>query len=101
MVRRLRADDLWHVVREPGASLIRLHAHSIPAGSLRYNCLAPELVNGRFRARKLMHKYNSYFPDDATAESLERHREVMLKELLGRVGEGVFIEPPFQVDYGW
>lgn len=66
----------------------------------RYNCQAQELVDGRFRARRFMHKYNSYFPDDATPESLAADREAMLRQHLGRVGEGVFIEPPLNIDYG-
>ncbi|KAJ4393284.1 hypothetical protein N0V93_002492 [Gnomoniopsis smithogilvyi] len=65
-----------------------------------YNCLAPELVSGRFRARRFMHKYNSYFPDTATPESLAADRETMLKEIFGKVGKDVFIEPPINIDYG-
>lgn len=65
-----------------------------------YNCLVPELANGRFRARKLMHKYNNHFPEDATFESLAEDRAVMLKELMGKVGHDVFMEPPIYVDYG-
>jgi acetyltransferase-like isoleucine patch superfamily enzyme len=59
-----------------------------------------ELVEGRLRARKLIKKYNEYLPDDATDESLNRDREVMLKEFIGHVGQGVLIDPPFRVDYG-
>ncbi|KAJ4423911.1 hypothetical protein N0V82_001497 [Gnomoniopsis sp. IMI 355080] len=66
----------------------------------RYNCLAPELVSGRFRARRFMHKYNSYFPDSATPESLTADREAMLKNIFGKVGKDVFIEPPINIDYG-
>lgn len=47
-----------------------------------------------------MHKYNNYFPDDATAESLTQDREKMLQSILGKVGPGVFIEPPLNIDYG-
>lgn len=47
-----------------------------------------------------MHKYNNYFPDDATPESLTADREKLLKEHFGKVGEGVFIEPPVNIDYG-
>jgi hypothetical protein len=65
-----------------------------------YDSLAPELCNSRFRARKLMHKYNNHFPDDATFESLAVDREAVLKELMGRVGPDVFMEPPVYVDYG-
>lgn len=65
-----------------------------------YDSSVPELMNGRFRARKLMDKYNKYFPEDATFESLAEDREVMLKELMGRVGKDIFMEPPVYVDYG-
>lgn len=60
----------------------------------------PELQAGRLRARKLIKKYNDYLPDDATDESLVKGREAILKEVIGSVGEGVFIDPPFRVDYG-
>jgi hypothetical protein len=62
--------------------------------------LVPELEEGRFRARRLVKKYNDYFPDDATSDSLVKDREVMLKEIMGTVGSGTFIDPPFRVDYG-
>lgn len=47
-----------------------------------------------------MHKYNSYFPDDATAESLEADRQEMLQQMLGKVGNAPSIEPPLNIDYG-
>lgn len=60
----------------------------------------PSLMEGRFRARKLMHKYNNHFPDDATSDSLTADREVMLKEIFGKIGKEPFIEPPLNIDYG-
>jgi hypothetical protein len=66
----------------------------------RYNSFVPELVQGRFRARKLAKKFNEYFPDNATNESLEKDRHAMLKEIFGHIGTGVDIDPPFRVDYG-
>ena len=68
--------------------------------SMLYDAWVPELADGRFRARRLLHKYNNYFPDDATLESLTADRETMLRSILGHVGNGIFIEPPFNVDYG-
>ncbi|KAI1854001.1 hypothetical protein JX266_001142 [Neoarthrinium moseri] len=65
-----------------------------------YDCLTPELVQGRFRARRFMHKYNSWFPDDATPESLEKGRFEMLKGVFGGVGADTYIEPPISIDYG-
>ncbi|KAL7971540.1 putative sugar O-acetyltransferase [Trichoderma sp. SZMC 28014] len=65
-----------------------------------YNSQAPELVEGRFRARKLIHKYNTYFPDDATNDTLVAEREKILNEALGKIGSNPFIETPFNIDYG-
>ncbi|KAL1861893.1 hypothetical protein Plec18170_000716 [Paecilomyces lecythidis] len=65
-----------------------------------YNPEAPELVNGRFRSKRLTHKYNHHFPEDATPESLVQDRTKILHELLGKVGNGCYIEPPLLVDYG-
>lgn len=47
-----------------------------------------------------MHKYNHYFPDGATPDSLVADRETMLKGIFGKVGTGTFIEPPVNIDYG-
>ncbi|KAG5928314.1 hypothetical protein E4U42_000857 [Claviceps africana] len=65
-----------------------------------YNALDQHLIDGRFRARRLMHKYNNHFPDDATSQSLTADRQAMLEQMLGRVGKNVFIEPPLSIDYG-
>lgn len=65
-----------------------------------YNSLAPELSAGRFRIRRLCHKYNRYFPDEATEDVLEKERFGMLKEMLGSVGKGAYVEPPLTLDYG-
>ncbi|KAI0431448.1 putative sugar O-acetyltransferase [Xylaria sp. FL1042] len=65
-----------------------------------YDAQVPELVEGRFKARRFMNKYNTYFPDDATAESLVKDREEMLKGIMGGLGTGAFIEPPVNIDYG-
>ncbi|KAJ4159231.1 uncharacterized protein LMH87_008139 [Akanthomyces muscarius] len=65
-----------------------------------YDAQVPELIQGRFRARRLMHKYNTTFPDDATLESLEKSRAAALGEIFGKVGKGAYIEPPLNIDYG-
>ncbi|KAI1812138.1 putative sugar O-acetyltransferase [Poronia punctata] len=65
-----------------------------------YDAQAPELIQGRFKARRFMNKFNTYFPDDATPESLVRDRNEMLKGIMGKIGEGAFIEPPVSIDYG-
>lgn len=39
-------------------------------------------------------------PEDATSKSLTADREVMLQQILGRVGKNCYVEPPFFIDYG-
>lgn len=46
------------------------------------------------RARILLQEYNSSAPDN-----MDRKKE-LLRELLGKTGESVYIEPPFHCDYG-
>jgi maltose O-acetyltransferase len=58
------------------------------AGEL-YDASDPELVAAREQARELLQRYNG--AGDAAA----------LGTLLGRLGEGAVVEPPFHCDYGW
>lgn len=57
-----------------------------------YNCLDPELAALRDRAKELLRLHNQV---DAAAE-----RGAILRRLLGRIGEGSIIEPPFFCSYG-
>jgi maltose O-acetyltransferase len=59
-----------------------------------YNSRDPELLAAAHRARALLARYNATLSTDGTA------RRVLLTELLGGVGDGVWIEPPFVCDYG-
>lgn len=54
----------------------------------------PTLVAERTRARELLERYNG----SGHGEWAERDR--LLRSLLGSVGDGVVIEPPFRCDYG-
>lgn len=63
------------------------------AGEL-YLASDPELAQERSRARQLTRLYNQ-----TTDEDVQRRAEI-LNRLLGRAGEGVWIEPPFYCDYG-
>jgi maltose O-acetyltransferase len=63
------------------------------AGEL-YDPFDPELVAGRLRARELSHRYNAANPRFSGAYAR------VLRELIGSVGEGAHIEPPFYCDYG-
>ncbi len=63
------------------------------AGEL-YDPFDPELVAGRIRARDLCQDLN------ATRESDEAERRRILRELFGRGGDTVWMQPPFFCDYG-
>jgi maltose O-acetyltransferase len=62
------------------------------AGEL-YRASDPELVQERRRCRSLLHAFNTQ-PD-------EDQRLDLLRELLGRIGNGAFIQRPFACDYGY
>jgi maltose O-acetyltransferase len=59
-----------------------------------YLASAPELTAARARARDLWQRLNA-LPAGAGEE-----RAALLRELLGSVGPGATIEPPFYCDYG-
>jgi maltose O-acetyltransferase len=63
------------------------------AGEL-YDAMDPELVAGRDRARDLCQALN------ATREAEADARRAILRELFGRGGERVWMQPPFWCDYG-
>jgi len=54
----------------------------------------PEIQADQARAQELLERYN------ATRHAEQELRERLLRELLGEVGEGVVIRPPFYCDYG-
>ncbi|KAL3492116.1 trimeric LpxA-like protein [Aspergillus germanicus] len=65
-----------------------------------YSPIAPELVAGRERARRLLAEINAPpQPDVAYSETLEK-RDAALRKLFGKIEGGVYIEPPLFVDYG-
>lgn len=71
-----------------------------------YNSFQPSLEEARFKARAFAHKFNTWFPDASTPASegfrlLASERLKLLKSIIGHVGDdNVFIEPPFNIDYG-
>lgn len=54
----------------------------------------PELAADHARAQELLERYN------ATAHAAHDVRDRLLRELLGDVGDGVVVKPPFRCDYG-
>ncbi|GKZ24637.1 hypothetical protein AbraIFM66951_011907 [Aspergillus brasiliensis] len=66
-----------------------------------YNSFGPELTEARFRARKLISKYNNTpILDHMSPEDLVAERETALHELFGSSGSNLYVEPPLFVDYG-
>jgi len=63
------------------------------AGEL-YLASDPILTAARNRARRMCREYN------LTTEEQQSERDLLLQALLGKVGEGCVIEPPFACDYG-
>ena len=63
------------------------------AGEL-FDPMDPELVAGRVKARDLCQALN------ATREAEEEERRRILRELFGRGGDSVWMQPPFYCDYG-
>ena len=59
-----------------------------------YRADDPELVADALRARRLEARFNGADPAD------DAGRWAVLEELLGVVGEGTVIRPPFRCDYG-
>ena len=59
-----------------------------------YNAGDPELTKLRLRAKELCRAFN-----DAPAADIAG-RETALRQLLGGIGKGCWIEPPFRCDYG-
>ncbi|MBD9427849.1 sugar O-acetyltransferase [Pseudomonas sp. PDM15] len=64
------------------------------AGELYVAC-GPELAADAQRAADWMARYN------AAGAASQEERRALLAELLGAVGEGVNIRPPFYCDYGY
>ena len=64
-------------------------------GGELYLASDPELVAAHERARLLVEDFN------ATSVTERERRLVLLRELLGRLGEDTEIKPPFQCDYGF
>jgi maltose O-acetyltransferase len=59
-----------------------------------YHADDPEIQAHQARSAALMERYN------ATRADQQDERDELLRELLGEVGDGVVVRPPFYVDYG-
>jgi maltose O-acetyltransferase len=59
-----------------------------------YDPFEPERSRARARAKALLARYNR------SADDERNYRASILRELLGRIGPGASVEPPFYCDYG-
>jgi maltose O-acetyltransferase len=59
-----------------------------------YRSIGDEIARDQARAGELLGRYN------ATRHTERALRDDLLRELLGEVGEGVVVRPPFHCDYG-
>lgn len=64
------------------------------AGELYMPASSEELVQKMRHAKELLRIFNHTSSDEG------KKRKEILKELLGSIGKGSFIEPPFRCDYG-
>lgn len=60
-----------------------------------YHAVGDELAADHLRADRLIRAYNASGADEA------EHRAALLRDLLGSVGQGAVIRPPFYCDYGY
>jgi maltose O-acetyltransferase len=72
---------------------VRTETEKMLAGEL-YDPFDPDLVAGRIRARELCRKLNASGEADADL------RRQLCREIFGKGGESVWMQPPFQCDYG-
>lgn len=66
----------------------------------RYDPTTPSLMEARHRCRGVMADYNGLDAKTVSYDKIGDVRLEILKKIIGRVGEGTFIEPPFMPDYG-
>ncbi|KAF7551734.1 hypothetical protein G7Z17_g4790 [Cylindrodendrum hubeiense] len=74
--------------------------YELMISGMLYNPSEPRLLEGRHKARCLSYKYNNLDPNSGGFKEVSEIRMKMLEEILGKVGRGTFIEPPFIPDYG-
>lgn len=65
-----------------------------------YDPYGPILIEARHRARGLTADYNNLDSKKVPSDQIAQVRFDLLRKLVGKVGDGTFIEPPFLPDYG-
>ncbi|KAF3387142.1 hypothetical protein F1880_001244 [Penicillium rolfsii] len=91
--------DLIAIARDlPGVPMSDDYEKMI--SGMLYNPLLPSLEEARHRCRILTNDYNNLDPRTVPSDKIRDTRFELLQKLVGRVGEGSFVEPPFRPDYG-
>ncbi|KAA8651226.1 hypothetical protein EYZ11_005189 [Aspergillus tanneri] len=67
---------------------------------MMYNPNFPRLLEARHRARGVTQDYNNLDTKTVPYDKIHDVRLGMLKHVVGQVGSGTFVEPPFLPDYG-
>ncbi|PYH85840.1 trimeric LpxA-like protein [Aspergillus uvarum CBS 121591] len=67
---------------------------------MMYNPNMPKLLDARHRCRGLARAYNNLVTTAIPSTQIFETRLALLRQLVGKVGEGTFIEPFFKPDYG-
>lgn len=66
----------------------------------RYNPNIAKLLEARHRCRGVTADYNELDTKTTSYNDIFKTRLEMLRKVVGKVGSGTFIEPPFLPDYG-
>lgn len=99
MAKQQRDDEIIEIARGLAGTPWCDDYQDMISGML-YNPMHPKLVEGRHRCRGLAHRFNTFDPNSGDFEHVASEREKIMKQILGHVGDGTFIEPPFLPDYG-
>ncbi|KAJ5631835.1 maltose/galactoside acetyltransferase [Penicillium longicatenatum] len=67
---------------------------------MMYNPTIPKLLEARHLCRGLTADYNNLDTKTVPYDQIADKRLELLRKLVGRVGDGTFVEPPFLPDYG-
>lgn len=68
---------------------------------MHYNCWAPELNMARVKRHEMARLYGDIYLKDKTEEEFTKERYDYICKVFGKVGKDVYMEPPFNVDYGF
>jgi len=103
MAAQAKNEELIQAAKELGGNIPWCEEYEKMISGMLYNCLDPTLQRARFRVRGWCTRYNTWWPHDvpdADLEYLATERAKQLREVVGEVGDDVYLEPPLFLDYG-